>query len=165
MNAPANAHPIRHTVAWLTTFVIALGAALFLFSLGLIVVEAVIWPTATLATSVVAALVASLLADWAHNDGTRTWISEAARRSLAWALIPALVILLFPLLIGQLRLIWWIAAVATYATIAGTFFASRMRATEQEHSRLRTSLLWLGGTIGAVIVIIFVASLFGLTGA
>ncbi len=165
MGSSASAHPFRLAVAWLSTFVLALGAALFLFSLGLIVLEAVIWPTATLATSVIAALAASSLSDWAMGDGTRAWMSEVARRNLAWALIPALLILLFPLLIGQLRLIWWIGLVAIYTTAAGTYFASRLRGPAQESKRLRTAVAWLGGTIAGVIAIIFVASLFGLTGA
>ncbi len=158
-------HPIRWAIAVLPTLVIALGAALFLFSLGLIVHEGVIWPSATLATSVVSAVAASVLSDWAIRDGTRAKITGVARRSLAWALLPALLILLFPLLIGALRLIWWIGLVAVYTTVVAFYFARRFRGPSEETRRLKASLAWLTGTFAAVVVIIFVASLFGLTGA
>lgn len=157
--------PIRWTVAGLVTLTLGLGASLFLFALGLIVQEGVIWPTATLATSVVAAVVAAPLSDWARHDGTRAATGEVVRRSLAWALIPALLILLFPLLIGQLRLIWFIALVVVYATTAAFFFASRHRVPAVDTQRLKTSLYWLVGTALTLMGIIFLASLFGLTGA
>lgn len=165
MDNSASANPIRWAVAGVLTLAVALVVALFLFALGLIVHEAVIWPTATLATSVVSALVASLISDWVFRDGKRAMISEVARRSLAWALLPALLILLFPLLIGALRLIWWVGFVAVYTTAVGHFFASRFRGPPEEAKRFGTTFNWLVGTATAIVAIIFVASLFGLTGA
>ena len=165
MTDPVGTNPIRWTIAGLVTLALVLGVSLFLFALGLIVQEAVIWPTSTLATSVIAALVGAPLSDWARRDGTVAQTGEVVRRTLAWALLPALVILLFPLLIGQLRLIWWIGLVALYTTSAAYFFASRFRAPAGATHRLKPSLYWLLGTALTLIGIIFLASLFGLTGA
>ena len=165
MTDSGSTNPIRWAIAGLLTITLVLGVGLFLFALGLIVQEAVIWPSATLATSVIAALVAAPLSDWARHDGTRAPTGEVVRRTLAWALLPALLILLFPLLIGQLRLIWFIALVAVYTTVAAFFFASRFRAPAADTRRLKTSLYWLLGTALTLIGIIFLASLFGLTGA
>lgn len=165
MKNPEEVHPFRWAIAAVSTFVVTLGVALFLFALGLIVHESVIWPTATLVTSVVSALLASLLSDWAVRDGTRATTTGVARRSLAWALLPALLILLFPLLVGELRLIWWIGLVAVFTTAMAVYLASRFRGPGEETRRWRASLLWLAGTVVALIAIIFVASLFGLTGA
>lgn len=165
MSSQGRANPFRWAIAGLATLIIALVAALFLFALGLIVQEAVIWPTATLATSVVSAVIASLLSDWVLVDGKRAVVTGVARRNLAWALLPALLILLFPLLIGSLRLIWWVGLVAIYTTAVGLYLAARFREPGAQVRRWRASLLWLAGTAAALVAIIFVASLFGLTGA
>lgn len=165
MTDSAGTHPIRWAVAGLVTLTLVLGVSMFLFALGLIVQEAVIWPSATLATSVIAALAAAPLSDWARQGETNAQTGEVVRRTLAWALLPALLILLFPLLIGQLRLVWWIGLVAVYTTTAAFFFASRFRAPAGDTQRFKTSLYWLAGTALTLIGIIFVASLFGLTGA
>lgn len=162
MTEPSNA---RWATVGAITFVVASVTALILFSLGLIVNESVIWPTATLATSIIAALVASLAARWLTRPRMGVDVSVVAARSLVWALLPAVLILLFPLLVGSLRLTWWIAIVVVYTTAIALRLAARHRVDLQSSRPFRVSAFWLLGTVAGVIAIIFVASLFGLTGA
>lgn len=154
----------RWVIVGVITFVIASIVALILFSMGLIVHESVIWPTATLATSIIAALVASLTSRWIVRPKKDVDVNAVAARSLVWALLPAAVILLFPLLVGSLRLVWWIALVVTYTTAFAVSLTRRHRNTTSGRP-LFISAMWLAGTVAGVIAVVFVASLFGLTGA
>ncbi len=79
----------RRTAVFIITVVVSAPFALFLVVLGLVVVEYVIFPTATLATGVIAALVAGWAASRLAGDGYRTDIGAVAWRNLAWAIIPA----------------------------------------------------------------------------
>lgn len=162
MTEPSNA---RWSAVGVITFVVASVTALFLFSLGLVVNESVIWPTATLATSIIAALVASLSTQWLIRPRMAVDVSAVAAGSLVWALFPAALILLFPLLVGSLRLIWWIVIVVIYSTAIALRMASRNRSDVHRTRPFRAAAFWLLGTVAGVVVIIFVASLFGLTGA
>ena len=82
---------LRGASVFVITVVVSAPVTLFLFVLGLVVVEFVIFPIATLATAVIAALVAGWAAGRLAGDGYRTDIGAVAWRNLAWAIIPAAV--------------------------------------------------------------------------
>ena len=71
----------RRTAVFIITVVVSAPFALFLVVLGLVVVEFVIFPTATLATGVIAALVAGWAASKLAGDGYRTDIGAVAWRN------------------------------------------------------------------------------------
>ena len=133
-----------------------------LFTLGLMVVEFVMFPAAILATGVIATLVAGRVAGRLAEDGYRTDIGAVAWRNLAWAIIPAAA---SPFLVVG-PLIWLIAIVLFYTALGATLLAFRHRTPEPSVRRdLRISAAWLGGTVIALVLIIIVASVFDLTGA
>ncbi len=154
----------RRTAVFIITVVVSAPFALFLVVLGLVVVEYVIFPTATLATGVIAALVAGWAASRLAGDGYRTDIGAVAWRNLAWAIIPAAAAALPFLDVlspGLLTLV-----VVFYTALGATLFAFRHRTPDTSIPRdLRITAAWLGGTVIAVVLIIMVASVFGLTGA
>lgn len=157
---------LRRVAAVVITLVVAVPVAFILFSLGLVVHEAVAWPTAALAISVVASLVGSWTADGLSRDGGRTLVNQVVARSLLWGLIPAALILLItfvgpPVPAG----VWW-GLVVVFASGVGVILAFRHRSEKTPPpARTLASLWWLAGTVAGVAVIIFIASLFGLTGA
>ena len=154
--------PRRRTAVFIITVVVSAPFALFLVVLGLVVVEYVIFPTATLATGVIAALVAGWAASKRAGDGYRTDIGAVAWRNLAWAVIPAAALPFLDVLSpGLLALV-----VVFYTALGATLFAFRHRTPDTSIPRdLRITAAWLGGTVIAVVLIIMVASVFGLTGA
>lgn len=157
---------LRGVAAVAITIVVAVPVAFILFALGLVVSETVAWPTAVFATSVVASLVGSWTADGLSRDGKRTLVNQVVARSLLWGLIPAALILLIifvgpPVPSG----IWW-GLVVVYTSVVGVILAFRHRSEKTPPpARMLASLWWLAGTLAAVAVVIFTASLFGLTGA
>lgn len=155
-----------------TRLVVVLGATListsplsvFLFLMALVVSEYVIYPTATMAT----ALISALMAGWATNllagDGRRTILSAVLIRNAVCA-IPLAVASIF--IAGSLsRPIWLIAIVIAYCGVTATVFAVRHRTAEAYTAGDGGYTLgWLLGIAVGVGLIIFVASLAGLAGA
>lgn len=160
----------RHTVGWsfvaVITLLISVAVGFVLFAMGLVVHETVIWPTATLAIGIVAALSAALTSSVLIGDGKRALINPVVVRNLVWALLPAAFMVAIPFIDSLARIPpgFWEPLVAVYATTGGVIFASRYR-TSEPGSALIKAALWVVGTGAAVIGVIFVASLFGLTGA
>jgi small-conductance mechanosensitive channel len=146
------------------TLVVTAPFSFFGFALALIVAEAVIYPTATLVTAVVAGLVASWTATTTARDGSRTDIGAVARRSVTWAIIPAAI---SPLLFQVVsRNIFGLLLVLLYTTLVATSLAFRLRTEESSTRReLRITAAWVGGTVIAIVLIITVAGMFGLAGA
>lgn len=155
---------IRRLLVGLIVFVIAAPVAFIGFAMALMVVEFVVLPTATLVLAVVSALVASWAADGLAGDGRHSDLDTVARRNLAWAVIPAALALVSP---------WWhpVAAfllyvVVLWTVVAATRLAFRYRRPKASMARrLAQSVVWLMGTGLTTTATIFVASLFGLTGA
>jgi hypothetical protein len=156
---------MRWIAAGVVVVVVTAPVAFVLFTLGLVVHEAVIWPTAALATAVMAALVASWTADGLARDGSRTVINEVARSNLVWGLIPAGLVLSTALVGTGLPTAVWIAFTLVFTSTVGVVLASRHRTDDPaQTSRGVITVLWLIGLVVAVGVVIFVASLVGLTG-
>jgi hypothetical protein len=140
---------------------IASPVAFVAFAMSLMVAEMVMFPTATMVTAVITALVASWAARRLAGDGDETNVSRVAWRNLAWAMIPAAVapfLALFP--IGA------VAIAVLYTSIGATRLAFRHRRPKRPiGTDLALSAVWLVGTGLGVAFILFVASRFGLTGA
>ena len=155
---------------WITTgvlvVVVTAPAAFLLFAMGLVVHEAIIWPTAALATAVVASLAASWTADGLVQDGRRTVINEVAQRNLVWALIPAGLVLSTAFVGDRLPLAVWIGFTVLYTSTVGVILASQHTTDDPAQTRRGVAtVLWLAAAAVAVGGVIFIASLFGLTGA
>lgn len=157
---------LRGATAVVITMVIAVPAAFIMIAMSVVVHEAVIRPTAVLGTSVVASLIGSWAADWLTRDGKRTLVNQVATRSLLWSLIPAALISLTTFLGTPVRPVVWGSLVVVYASVVGVILAFRHRSEETPPpARTLPTFWWLAGTVAAVAVVIFIASLFGLTGA
>ena len=138
--------------------------AVFLFVLGLVVVEAVIYPAASLGTSVIAALVASWAATGIAADDARTDLNAVVVRNLVWGVAPATVSVFLAASLN--RAVWLIIGILLYTSITAGILAFRHRTGKA--STGTDGALTVGWFLGAVVgvgVTIFVASLFGLTGA
>jgi hypothetical protein len=138
--------------------------AVFLFVMGLVVTERVIYPTASLASSVVAALFAGWAANGVVGDGKRTDLTKVVTRNLLLGLPPAIASILLASAVA--RAIWLLGAVLAYTCITATILAVRHRSGEATVSGDgQATVGWLLGAVVGVGLVIFVASLFGLTGA
>lgn len=153
----------RRLLVGLIVLVVAAPITFIGFAMGLLVVEFVIYPTVILVISVLTALVASWAADGLAADGLHTDLDQAVARNLGWGLIPAAAAVLA--LFGHaadlllfLVVIWMVVAATTLV------FRCR-RAKTSTGKRLAQSGVWLLGTGLTTAAIVFVASLFGLTGA
>lgn len=157
---------LRGATAVVITMVIAVPAAFIMIAMSVVVHEAVIRPTAVLGTSVVASLIGSWAADGLSRDGRRTLVNQVVARSLLWGLIPAALISLTTFLGTPVRPVVWGSLVVAYASVVGVILAFRHRSEETPPpARTLPTFWWLAGTVAAVAVVIFMASLFGLTGA
>lgn len=151
----------KPAVAAITVLVTA-PVAFVLFVLGLVVAEYVIIPTATLVTAIFAGLIAS----WATGtaDGSSSEVNAVVVRNLAVAILPAGIA---PLVVTMAAPpVLTLIAVVLYTAITGTVLASRHRVSgSSSRRRLVASGIWIAASIAGVIAVVFVASLFGLTGA
>lgn len=154
----------RRLLVGLIVFVIAAPVAFIGFAMALMVAEFVIFPTATLALTVITALIASWTADGLGGDGRHSDLNTVARRNLAWGLIPAAAALAAPWLPPVAAFLLYV--VVLWTVTAATRLAFRYRRTKTSKARrLAQSAAWLMGAGLTTTAIIFVASLFGLTGA
>lgn len=145
--------------------VIAAPVAFIGLAMSLMVAELVIYPTVTLLTALITGLVASWLADALAGDEQRTDLNEVIRRNLAWGLVPALGASGYFWLGSLFPPVFLLAAVLIWTGATAARFAFRHRKPESgAGSRVAQSAAWLVGAALAVAAIIFVASLFGLTG-
>lgn len=154
----------RRFLVGLIVLLVATPATFIGFAMALLVVEFVIFPTMTLIIAVVTALVASWAADSLAADGLHTDLDQTVGRNLVWALVPAALAFLsiFVPPAGPFLLFF----VVIWMVVAATALAFRYRRTRTTTARrLLQSGVWLLGAGLATTVVIFVASLFGLTGA
>jgi hypothetical protein len=132
--------------------------------MALMVAEFVIFPTATLALTVITALIASWTADGLGGDGRHSDLNTVVRRNLAWGVIPAAIALASPWRPPIAAFLPYV--VVLWTVIASTRLAFRYRRIQTSQARrLTQSAVWLMGAGLTTTAIIFVASLFGLTGA
>ena len=154
----------RDVLVGLIVFLVAVPATFVGFAMALVVVELVIFPTMTLVIAVVTALVASWAADSLAADGLHTDLDQTVGRHLVWALVPAALAVLSSFV--PLPRAYLLAFVVIWMVVAATVLAFRHRREKTSiRRRLAQSGVWLLGTGLVTAVVIFVASLFGLTGA
>lgn len=157
---------IRRLSVGVTVVVVAAPIAFIGFAMGLMVAEPVIYPTVALLTALITALVATWLADWQAGDGQRADMNAVIRRNLVWGIIPALASLAYLWFGFLFPPVFLLGAILIWTAITATRFAFRYRVPETPlATRLARSATWLFGAVLAMAAIIFVASLFGLTGA
>jgi hypothetical protein len=138
--------------------------AVFLFVMGLVVTEYVIYPAASLATAVIAGLFAGWAASGVGGDGKRADLSRVVVLNLILGVVPAVASALLAAAVA--RVVWLIAGVIVFTSFTGSILALRYRTEEATvASDGSTTVGWLLGAVVGVGVVIFVASLFGMTGA
>lgn len=155
---------LRFLAVFAFTLIGATPFAIFFFVLGLVVTESVIYPVATLATAAIAAVIAAWVANSIAGDQDRTALQDSVLRNLAWGILPAVASIFLAASLS--RSVWLIAVVLVYTSATAGLLALRHRTTEA--STVGDGALtvgWVLGTVVAVGLVIFVASLFGLTGA
>jgi hypothetical protein len=154
-------------LVWLATEIVSLAACLFLFTLGLILIEYLLYPLALGITS----LLAGLTAVWASNllirDGLQALIEPVIWRCEITAVV--LSIILIGIAAAGLSVvppIFVAISAATILAVVATFAASRLRKPPVEDPRRKwRALLWLLIALIAIPLVIFIASLFGWVGA
>ena len=154
----------RRLLVGLIVLVIAAPITFIGFAMALLVVEFVIYPMITLVIAVVTALVASFAADGLAGDGLHTDLNRAVGRNLAWGVVPAALAVLSIFVPPAHAFL--LAFVVLWMVVSATALAFRYRkAKTSTGSQFMQSGAWLLGTGVTTAVVVFVASLFGLTGA
>lgn len=141
---------------------------LLILPLGLVVVEWVVFPLALAVGALLAALAAGWVGTWLAGNGTRTRLAPVVAITEAVGLGLALIVLgsaaLWTVLFGPVIGIAGVASLVL-AIAAGTATGVwRRPATAPHGDRAATLILILLAIVGAPIVV-FLASLAGLTGA
>jgi hypothetical protein len=155
---------VRFLTVTLITLVGTTPLAVFLFVMSLVVSENVIYPAATLATAAIAALAAGWAATSLAGDEKRTDLGGVVLRNLVLAAVPAVAAAFVASSLD--RSIWLISITLVYTSLTASLLAFRYRTNEATTVQDgKVTINWLVGTVVGVGVIIFVASLFGLTGA
>ena len=156
---------LRRLTVGIVTQLIATPISFVLFSMGLVVHEAVMFPLATLVIAVITALIASWITWKLAGNGHRADLSQVIPRNLAWGVIPAVAAAIYPLAPLFPNAVLQGAALV-YTTAMATRLSFRYRTPETSLARgLGLSAVWVVGTGLAMAAVIFVASLFDLTGA
>ncbi len=155
-------------VRFLPVFALALIGttpfAVFLFVMGLVVAEYVIYPAASLATAVIAGLFAGWAASGVAEDGKRADLTRVAIWNLTLGVVPAVGSVVLASAVA--RAVWLIGGVIVFTSLTGSILALICRTEDATvASDGSTTVGWLLGAVVSVGVVIFVASLFGLTGA
>jgi hypothetical protein len=172
-DADRAAPPRARGGAFLAALLGGLAALVPLFSLGLVASELVVYPLAAGVGAVCAALAAGWTATLLARDGSRTRLLAAVGFTEATAVAVVALLLAYQMLAVRLlprvldaRPIVLVAACALLLAAGATVAAWRYRAAARDVAgdvRLTLALLVLAA--GSVPAVLFVASLFGLTGA
>ncbi len=138
--------------------------AVFLFVMGLVVAEYVIYPTASLATAVIAGLFAGWAASGVSEDGRRADLTRVVMLNLILGVVPAVGSVLLSESVA--RAVWLIGGVIVFTSLTGSILALRCRTEDTTVAADgSTTVGWLLGAVVGVGIVIFIASLFGMTGA
>lgn len=155
---------LRFLAVFAVTLIGTTPFAAFLFVMGLVVTESVIYPVATLATAAIASVIAAWVTNSLVGDKDRTDLHAVVPRNLAWGVLPAVASIFLASSLN--RSVWLIATVLIYTSITASLLAFRHRTTEASMvADGKLTVSWLVGAVVAVGIVIFVASLFSLTGA
>jgi hypothetical protein len=155
---------LRFLAVFAITLIGTTPLAVFLFVMGLVVAESVIYPFATLATAAIASVIAAWVTNSLVGDEDRTDLRAVVPRNLAWGILPAVASIFLAASLN--RSVWLIGTVLVYTSVTASLLSFRHRTAEASMvTDGKLTVGWLVGAVVAVGIVIFVASLFGLTGA
>ncbi|MCA9997106.1 MAG: hypothetical protein KDE56_15215 [Anaerolineales bacterium] len=160
-------HSFYWLLIWFCTEVILAVVMTLLFALGLILIEFLLYPLALGIGGLLAALLASWLANRLVDDGKYTAPLAITAVSLLVAIIWAIALLLINVgRIINLPPVFYSLSAATILAITATVTSNRLRRIQQPRPHeTRRLLRWLLIAFVAIPVIIYLASLVGLAGA
>ncbi len=152
---------------WLLTQVISLFSITLLFSLGLILIEFLLYPLALAIGALLTALTAVWLSNRLVRDDLETPVNEVVLRCEGTAVILALILIagyLANLLPAPAIIIS--SAAATVLAVAAVVFSQQLRQPPMtDMHRTRRIIIWLLVAFVSIPVVIFLASLVGWAGA
>jgi hypothetical protein len=156
---------------WLLILFLTLLASVvvntMLFSLGLILIEFLLYPLALGITALLTGLTAVWLSNRLLNDGLQTPVEPVVLRCEGTAVLLALLLILG-------NAIGWLpnppivvsSGTAVVLALVAAYSAGQLRqATPEAQTPVRRIVTWLVIAFLAVPLVLFVASLFGLAGA
>lgn len=154
-------------MVWLPAQLVSLVTCIFLFSLGLILIEFLVYPLAL----GIAALLVGLTAVWMSNrlihDNLRTPVNAVVGRCELAAIILSLLLIVTRVASRPIaRPIVAISVVSFILAIVATAAAILLRRVPEGDPHLRRRvILWLILAFVSIPLVIYIASLFGLAGA
>ena len=154
-------------IVWLATLLVSLFSLTFLFSLGLILIEYLVFPLALGIGALLAGLTAAGFSNLLVRDDLYTPVEVVVKRCEGMALALVL-ILIAAAVFGVLRgpFIVTVVLVAIILSVVATFSALKIRLPgKPDGRRWRKVILWLLIAAAAIPVVIYLASLFGWAGA
>jgi hypothetical protein len=154
-------------LVWLPTQIVSLAATIFLFTLGLILIEFLLYPLAL----GISALLSGLTAAWASNrlvkDGLQTSMEAVVPRCELAAVILSLILIAASATgFTAIPPILTASAAAFVMALVAVYSAMRLRRPPLPGTNSqRRALVWLAIALISIPVVIFIASLFGWAGA
>jgi hypothetical protein len=159
------------TFAWslvgILTLIVSLVSSLFLFSLGLILIEFLLYPLALGVVALLTAATAVMLSNRLAADGQHSPAKPVVLVNEGVAVILTILLIVVNLT-GALDgpVIFIVIPAAVILTITAFMAARRYRSIQSPASgERRQILIWIGLALLAIPLVIFVASLFGWAGA
>ena len=154
-------------VVWFFTQVVSLISIVMLFTLGLILIEFLLYPLAMGIGALLASLTAVTFSNWLVQDDLQTPVNGVVLRCEVTAVILSL-LLIGGAMSGALpRPPIVVSSIAAFILAgAATYFAIHLRQPPHaDPHKTRRILKWLLAAFVSIPVTIFVASLFGWAGA
>ena len=154
-------------LVWLPTQIASLAATIFLFTLGLILVEFLLYPLAL----GISALICGLTAVWASNrilkDGLQASMEAVVTRcELAAAILSLILIAASAAGFTAVPPILSAGATAFVIALVSVYSAMRLRRAPLPGTNSpRRAIVWLAIALISIPVVIFIASQFGWAGA
>ncbi len=152
---------------WLLTFAVSLVFVTLLFTLGLILIEFLLYPLAL----GIGALLTGLMAVWAGNrlvnDGLQSPVEAVVLRSVGTAVILALLLIAVQALdLLSIPVIYFSVVTGLVLSIVAAYSASQLRQPPvSDPGQTRRVVTWLVVALAAIPIVIFLASLVGWAGA
>jgi hypothetical protein len=152
-------------LVWLPTQIVSLAAATFLFTLGLILIEFLLYPLALGISALLAGVTAVWASDRVVRDGLQASAEAVVLRCEAAAAVLSLILIAVsasgraagPVILASSASAVVLAVVATYGAIT--------QRVPAQGSQRRRILLWLLLAVIAIPMVIFIAAQFGWAGA
>jgi hypothetical protein len=160
-------HLFRWFLIWVCTELLLVVVITLLFALGLILIEFLLYPLALGIGGLLAALLASWLANRLIDDGRYSAPLAITAVTLLLALIWSMALILIDVgRIINLPPIFYSVSAATVLAISATVTSNRLRRVQEPRpAETRRLLRWLLLSLLAIPLVIYLASLVGWAGA